>query len=204
MSGRAGKVGSSKMQWPADKVKRRKIADLIFDARNARIHSDDQIAQIAASITEWGWTIPILVDETGTIIAGHGRVLAAQLLGLDDVPTMCAKNWTDDQKRAYALADNKLALNAEWDDALLDTELAALDAADFDITLAGFDPSEDDDETDDDMEIKEVPTGEVADTFWISIRGPLRHQAEVLLRMKEATAKLGDVRVELGSVAIDG
>jgi len=74
-----------------------------WPARNARVHSDEQIAQIAASINEWGWTAPVLVDENEQIIDGHGRVLAAQFLGLEDVPTMVADNWTDEQKRAYAL-----------------------------------------------------------------------------------------------------
>ena len=77
-------------QWPADKVERRKVSALTPYARNARTHSDEQVAQIAASIREWGWTVPILVDEHGEIIAGHGRVLAAQRLGLDDVPCMDA------------------------------------------------------------------------------------------------------------------
>ena len=87
---------------------------LIPNARNARTHSDEQIAQIAASIKEWGWTIPVLVDEAGGIIAGHGRVLAAQLLGIETVPVMIA-GWSDAKKRAYMLADNKLTLNGDWD-----------------------------------------------------------------------------------------
>ena len=98
------------MEWPADKVERRPLASLIPSARNARTHSDAQVAQIAASIREWGWTMPILVDEAGTIIAGHGRVLAAARLGLDAVPVMVARGWSDAQKRAYLIADNKLGL----------------------------------------------------------------------------------------------
>ena len=77
--------------------------------------SDAQVAQIAASIREWGWTIPVLVDEDGALIAGHARVLAAQQLGMTDVPVMVARGWSEAQKRAYVLADNKLALNAGWD-----------------------------------------------------------------------------------------
>ena len=96
------------------------------------------MAQIAASVREWGWTVPVLVDEEGTIIAGHGRVLAAQALGLDEVPVMVASGWTEAQRRAYVLADNRLALNAGWDTELLKLELADLKAADFDMALMGF------------------------------------------------------------------
>jgi hypothetical protein len=131
------KTASSKA-WPADKVERRKIDALIPYARNARTHSDEQVAQIAASIREWGWTVPILVDEGGGIIAGHGRVLAARKLGLDDAPVMVAEGWSEAQKRAYVLADNKLALNAGWDMALLGEELRGLDELGFNLELTGF------------------------------------------------------------------
>ncbi len=124
--------------WPADKVERRKVSDLTPYARNARTHSDEQVAQIAASIREWGWTVPILVDERGEIIAGHGRVLAAQRLGLDDVPCMVAEGWSEAQRRAYVLADNKLTLNGGWNDELLKVELEELQGFDFDLGLTGF------------------------------------------------------------------
>lgn len=130
------------VSWPADKVERRKVADLIPYARNARTHSPEQVDQIAASIKEWGWTSPILVDETGEIIAGHGRVLAAQKLKIADVPTMTATGWTEAQKRAYVLADNKLALNAGWDMELLKFELLDLDHHNFDLPLTGFSMTE--------------------------------------------------------------
>ncbi len=126
------------MDWPADRVERRRTDALVPYARNARTHSDAQVAQIAASVREWGWTVPVLVDEDGTIIAGHGRVLAAQSLGLDEVPVMVATGWTEAQRRAYVLADNRLALNAGWDTELLKLELADLKAADFDMELMGF------------------------------------------------------------------
>jgi len=105
--------------WPADHVERRSLASLVPYARNARTHSPAQVDQIAASIREWGWTMPVLADEAGGLIAGHGRVLAAQKLGLADVPVMVARGWTEAQKRAYVLADNKLALNAGWNEAML-------------------------------------------------------------------------------------
>ncbi len=114
---------SGSIKWPADKVERRPVAALIPYARNARTHSDAQVAQIAASIKEWGWTTPVLVDPEGSIIAGHGRVMAARKLGLTEVPVMVAENWSDAQKKAYVLADNQLALNAGWDSDLLALEL---------------------------------------------------------------------------------
>ena len=128
--------------WPADRVERRPVASLIPYARNSRTHSDEQVAQIAASISEWGWTVPVLIDPDGGIIAGHGRILAAQRLGLSDVPCMTADGWTEAQKRAYVIADNKLALNAGWDSDALRIELSELQGLDFDLGLTGFDPSE--------------------------------------------------------------
>jgi len=134
------KIGSiKKTEWPADKVERRAVADLIPYARNARTHSDAQVAQIAASVTEWGWTTPVLVDEAGSIIAGHGRVMAARKLGLEDVPVMVATGWSEAQKKAYVLADNQLALNAGWDIDLLKVEVGDLDAEGFNFDLIGFD-----------------------------------------------------------------
>jgi DNA modification methylase len=127
-----------KSDWPADHVERRAIEALIPYVNNARTHSDAQVAQIAASMKEWGWTNPILVDETGLIIAGHGRVMAARKLGLTEAPVMVAKGWTEAQKKAYVLADNQLAANAGWNAELLSTELKGLDASGFDLTLLGF------------------------------------------------------------------
>ena len=117
--------------WPADNIVRRKTKTLIPFARNSRTHSDEQVGQIAASIKEWGFTNPILVDETGTIIAGHGRVLAAQKLGLDELPVMTATGWTEAQKQAYIIADNKLALNAGWDMDMLKIEMQDLAGLDL-------------------------------------------------------------------------
>lgn len=126
------------MDWPADHVERRPVAELIPYARNARTHSPEQVDQIAASIREWGWTTPVLVDEAGSIIAGHGRVLAAKKLRLAEVPVMVAEGWSDAQKSAYVIADNKLALNAGWDNELLKVELTGLKELDFDLGLTGF------------------------------------------------------------------
>lgn len=126
------------VQWPADAVERRSVASLIPSARNARVHSDTQIAQIAASVREWGWTVPVLVDEQNGILCGHGRVLAARVLGLDEVPVMIATGWTEAQKRAYIIADNKLALNSSFDEQLLRVEIGDLKSEGFDLGLVGF------------------------------------------------------------------
>lgn len=126
-------------KWPTDKAERRPVDSLLPYARNARTHSDEQVAQIAASMLEWGWTNPVLVDENGTIIAGHGRVLAARKLGFDEVPVVVAEGWSEPQKRAYVLADNQLSLNAGWDFGVLKNELSELRDWEFDLSLLGFD-----------------------------------------------------------------
>lgn len=124
------------------KIEYKPIADLIPYARNSRTHSDSQVAQIAASIREFGWTNPVLLDGENGIIAGHGRVLAAQKLGETQVPTIELSHMDDNQKRAYIIADNKLALNAGWDDAMLALEIGDLKDAGFDLGLTGFSPDE--------------------------------------------------------------
>jgi len=111
-------------------------------ARNSRTHSDEQIAQVAASIKEFGWTNPILIDENNVIIAGHGRLMAAQRLGFELVPTIKLENLTEAQKRAYVIADNKLALNAGWDADMLAVEIEELLDQGFDLDLTGFDGDE--------------------------------------------------------------
>jgi ParB-like chromosome segregation protein Spo0J len=125
--------------WPAFAVERRPIAALRPAKSNARTHSPEQVAQIAASIREWGWTQPILIDESGSVIAGHGRLLAANALGIVEVPVIVAAGWSEAQKRAYLLAENQLALNAGWDRDLLRVEFGALAELSFDTALLGFD-----------------------------------------------------------------
>ena len=124
------------------RIELRPLAALLPYARNARTHSEAQVAQIAASMTEFGWTNPILVDGRNGIIAGHGRVLAARHLGLAQVPVIELGHLSDTQKRAYVLADNKLALNAGWDEEMLRIELEALREEAFDIDLTGFSAEE--------------------------------------------------------------
>jgi hypothetical protein len=110
--------------------------------RNARTHDADQITQIAASIAEFGFTNPVLIGEDEVIIAGHGRLMAAKALGLTEVPVIVLDHLTETQRRALVIADNRIAENAGWDDALLRSELATLQEADFDLGLIGFDETE--------------------------------------------------------------
>ncbi|NGM24164.1 site-specific DNA-methyltransferase [Roseomonas stagni] len=119
-----------------------RVADLVPYARNARTHSDAQVAQIAASIREFGFTNPILVDGERGVIAGHGRLLAARKLGMAEVPTLELGHLSAAQRRAYVLADNRLALSAGWDEAMLRLELGDLQAEGFDLALTGFDRDE--------------------------------------------------------------
>lgn len=132
-------VATKPMLYP---YKAASVADLIPYARNARTHSNEQVAQIAASIREFGFINPVITDGLNGIVAGHGRVLAARKLKLKEVPTIDVAGLTDAQKRAYILADNKLALNAGWDTDLLKVELAELKMEGFDLDLIGFDADE--------------------------------------------------------------
>jgi len=124
------------------KITQKKVDSLIPYVNNSRTYSDEQIAQIAASIKEFGWTNPILVDGDNSIIAGHGRLLAARKLGYKEVPTIELADLTETQKKAYIIADNRLALNAGWDNDLLTIELNDLLADGFALELLGFDPKE--------------------------------------------------------------
>lgn len=124
------------------KIEQRPIEALIPYINNSRKHSDEQVAQIAASIKEFGWTNPILVDGANGLIAGHGRLLAARKLGMDKVPVIELAHLSDTQKKALIIADNKLALNSDWDNELLMIELKELDNTDFDLSVLGFDQNE--------------------------------------------------------------
>ncbi|SHF05291.1 site-specific DNA-methyltransferase [Thermomonas hydrothermalis] len=130
------------MNWLADKIERWPTERLLPYIRNPRTHSDEQIAQIAASIAEFGFVNPILVGSDGIIVAGHGRLAAARKLGLTTVPVVVLDHLTPTQRRALVIADNKIAENAGWDEELLRLELAELQEADFDLALTGFDADE--------------------------------------------------------------
>lgn len=122
----------------APAYKKAKIDDLIPYARNSRTHSDDQVTKIAASIKEFGFLNPVIVDGENGIIAGHGRIMAAKKLGLEEVPVVEASHLTEAQRRAYIIADNRLALDAGWDDEMLRVEFSELEEMGFDLELTGF------------------------------------------------------------------
>jgi DNA modification methylase len=134
--------GGPSSKWPASNVEMWRVNELVPYARNSRTHTREQIAKIAASIREWGWTVPMLVDEGGGIIAGHARLLAAEKLGVDEVPVMIARGWSEAQKRAYVIADNRLAEDAGWDNDLLKIEMGDLKEEGFDLALTGFEVGE--------------------------------------------------------------
>jgi len=122
-------------------IKEIEVSKLIPYVNNSRTHDDAQVAQLAASIKEFGFRNPILVDGVG-IIAGHGRLLAARKLGLDKVPTLDCSDMTETQKKAYIIADNKLALNSGWDTELLSLEISQLDTDGFNLEVIGFNADE--------------------------------------------------------------
>lgn len=118
------------------------LAALKPHPRNSRVHPPAQLDEIERSMLEWGWTMPILADEDGATLAGHGRKMVATRLGLDEAPVIFATGWSDAQKRAYIIADNKLPENAEWDPAMLKLELQELETGGVDLALLGFDGAE--------------------------------------------------------------
>jgi ParB-like chromosome segregation protein Spo0J len=183
----------------------RPLADLVPSIHNPRLHSPEQVAQIAASIREFGFTIPLLLDERGEIIAGHGRLLAAKKIGLAEAPVLVAAGWSEEQKRAYRIADNRITESGSWDNHLLRKELKEL-AGEFPVEAMGFTSSEINQmiAEEDAIEVREVKTGEVADRFWIVVRGPLRRQAEALNQLRSAMKDLGEVSVEAGTIPFDG
>lgn len=127
------------MEWAADNPVRKKVNELIPYERNPRIHPQTQIDQLAGSIREWGWTMPILIDADDNVIAGHGRLYAAQQLGIDEVPCVTATDWPEEKKKAYVIADNKLSENGSWDDGLFFAELRSLQDSGFDLSKVGMD-----------------------------------------------------------------
>ena len=133
---------NKEIQWPADAVERRAVDSLVPYARNARTHSDAQVAQIAKSIEDYGFTVPVLVDDAGNVIAGHGRILAAKALGIADIPVMVARGWSAAKRRSYVILDNKLALNSGWDTDILRLELADLAAEGISGETLGFEAGE--------------------------------------------------------------
>ena len=125
--------------WSAKQIEMRDTTVLNPYERNPRIHPDSQIEQLKNSIRQWGWTVPILVDENNTVLAGHGRLHAATEMGIEQVPCVIAVGWTDEQKSAYVIADNRLAENSQWDTGLYFSEIKALDDIGFDLSVTGLD-----------------------------------------------------------------
>ena len=140
--------------------KKLKVSDLIPYVNNSRTHSDAQVAQVASSIKEFGFTYPVLIDSDGGIIAGHGRVMAAKKLNLEDVPCIELVGLTEAQKKVYVIADNQLALNAGWDIDTLMLEVETLQELDFDVSLLGFDDEVLGKLLDIDAEFPEMPCGD--------------------------------------------
>jgi len=128
-------------EWSAKSIEMRDTATLNPYERNPRTHPESQIEQLKNSIRQWGWTVPILIDEDDTVLAGHGRLHAATEMGIEQVPCVVATGWSEDQKRAYVIADNQLAENSNWDTARLLNELKDINESGFDISMTGFDGS---------------------------------------------------------------
>ena len=162
--------GASKIEWQS-------VEKLIPYAKNARTHSDEQVAQIAGSIKEFGFNNPVLVDKDNSIIAGHGRVMAARKLGMDKVPVVILDHLTESQRKAYILADNRIALNASWDSKMLSSELEELEELGIDLSLLGFD----------DKEISKLLAPETSDG--------LVDEDEVPEIQEESKTKLGDIYI---------
>ena len=181
----------------------RKVDDLIPYARNSRTHSDAQVAQIAASVREFGWTNPVLVDGENGIIAGHGRVLAARKLGMEEVPCIELAGLSDTQRRAYIIADNKLALNAGWSEDMLKIELEELGELGFDLDLIGFTDEEilslgvDDVAEDDEPGEATEPKGNLSDRFMIPPFTVLNAREGWWQNRKKAWLAIG-IKSELG------
>ena len=196
------------MNWLADKIEQWPTAKLLPYARNARTHSDDQVAQIAASIAEFGFTNPILAGSDGIIVAGHGRLAAAQKLGLEIVPVVVLDHLSPTQRRALVIADNRIAENAGWDDAMLRIELEALQLEGFDLDITGFDADalaeliagdepDNEGQTDEDAvpEVGEIPISRPGDVW---IMGQHR------LLCGDSTVAESYARLMQGDVAVKG
>ena len=130
------------MEWAANEVEERLVSNLIPYERNPRIHPASQIHELASSINEWGWTVPILIDENENVIAGHGRLYAAKELGIETVPCVIASGWTDQQKKAYVIADNKLQEGSDWNYSAMASELRDLIDGGFSVELTGISDAE--------------------------------------------------------------
>jgi len=182
----------------------RKVATLKADPKNARRHSEAQIAQIVQSIERFGYINKIVLQPNGTIIGGHATLAALKRLSVEEVECRVVAGLTPAQYRALALALNKIPENSTWDQDVLRDVIGELAGGDEDLAGIGFSTKEiegilGDAET---LEVREIETGDVEDEFWISIRGPLAKQADALKAMEAAMKPFADVTVELGTINI--
>lgn len=203
----APKMPQADTPWPAYTVVKKPIGWLKPSPRNARTHSPEQIEQIRGSLRQFGWTMPALAREDGTLIAGNGRLAAALLEGITEIPVIIATGWTESQCRAYALADNKIALNSDWDNALLGAELAELGELGIDLGSLGFDADElsslfglSEGLTDPD-EVPEVPVNPVSRAGDLWILGGHRLLAGDSTKEEDVKRVMGDAKAVL--MAID-
>jgi ParB-like chromosome segregation protein Spo0J len=182
----------------------RALASLTVDPQNARRHSEAQIAQIVASIERFGFVAPIIIRPTGQIIGGHATVKALHRLGRKDVDCRVVHGLTEAGYQALGVALNKIPENSSWDDSVLRDVLAAIDGSGEDTGGLGFSDNEltkllaEPEE----LELKEIDTTTVEDEFWISVRGPLKEQANALKALREAMKPFDGVTVEQGTIAI--
>jgi ParB-like chromosome segregation protein Spo0J len=184
---------------------KRKLADIKPDPKNARRHSEQQIAQIAASIERFGYVNKIVIRPTGVIIGGHATLEAVKRLGWEDADFRVVDGLSEPQYKALGLALNRLPENSRWDDAILSEVLGEIDEAGEGLEGLGFNENEIKrlQAGDEPIEVKDIATSDVADEFWISVRGPLKHQAATLKALEAALKPFDGVDVELGTIAVE-
>lgn len=180
------------------KIDYKPIADLIPYIRNARSHSEDQVKALANSIRRFGFNNPILIDGKNGIIAGHGRVMAAMQIGLSQVPTIELAHLTENQKRAFILADNRVSEMSEWNINILDAELFDLQETEEDLGLDALFEKEVVESKKNEATLHDFSVTTAYDKFWISVRGPLQHQAKVLKLLAEIREQIPQIEVEIG------
>ena len=187
-----------------ENIKQSRIIDLTLYKNNPRVHSDTQIERLAISLTEFGFTNPVLVDDTGNVICGHGRIAAAKKIGLDTVPTITLSHLTEDQRRAYIIADNQLALNSSWDDDILKYELEKLSENGFDLSLLGWGddiPAFADEPDYGSLDDFDDPTGELANDVMKAIQ--IEFRPEDYEEAKEVVAEARKKGVYIGQELVN-
>lgn len=208
---KARPVAAAPARWAAENVRLRPITELLPNAHNSKKHSAKEIEKLAGIMLEFGWTTAVLRDENGVILAGHKRIMAADLLvkrghsRFAMAPTMSAEGWSDAQKRAYILADNKVGSEGRLDEGRLAIEFADLAALDFNLDLTGFESGEIAKligvQESAPAQIRRVAIDEVSDRFWIIARGPLKSQAKALQALRKVMSQIEGIEVEMGTVA---